>query len=139
MQVPLNAPTPSPSPAGLVETIGGFITVAGPYAAMAISLLGWLTGHWADLTSIGALLLALYQAFRAAQWRKVVGLAGELTYKAAELAELTARGKREHVADRLYEMVGPVGRALFSREELGRAVEEGWKLIAKPRIAAEAS
>lgn len=138
MQVPLNAPTPTPTPAGLLETVSSIANSAGPSIAVALSLVGWLATHWQDLASIAALALALYHALRAAQWSKAVSLAGDLAYKAAGLAELSDRGKRDMVSDRLHDAIGPIGRGLFSKADIERAVEEGWKLIAKPKLASEA-
>jgi len=97
----------------------------------------FLFNHWEALAGIMALLGQAYMAVRAKQWDKLVQLAGQLAFEAAKLTGLDDPGKRELVEGQLYDKAGSIARLLFTREQFRLAVETGYKLIAKPKMAEE--
>jgi hypothetical protein len=95
----------------------------------------WALNHWKELGELIIAVVAFYNVIRAHQWDRLVVTAGDLAYDAANLAGLDKTDKQKHVAGQLYALANPLARKLFSEAQFAMAVETGWKLIAKPRMA----
>ncbi|MNL64307.1 hypothetical protein D3C87_1885080 [compost metagenome] len=80
------------------------------------------------------MIVAIYFAIRTHQWNRLIGLAAELSFTAAKMADLDNASKRAVVANRLYQRANPLAQQLFSREQMELAVETAYQLITKPRL-----
>lgn len=129
--MPTALATLGPGGAPLAEWAGAVATAIGAGA--------WVLGHWRELGELLALLVAFVHAARSYQWARLVQLAGQLTFALATLTNFDNDAKRRVAETDLYQKAGPIARSLFSEEQFALAIETGWKLIAKPRLAVSGS